>query len=312
MRALAKDPADRYPDAGEMADALAIADVSSSARRPAPTRVGKRLAPRANFHPVERRRYLALLGAVIALLLAMLAAALLTSTKFVRVPNLRGLTRAGVLAKVRVHDLRALFTTRYATAPPGSVIAQHPGYGARVSDGTRIRVVFSAGLPPVEVPQLVGEKASDAQAILGRLQLVPALAQVPAPGMTPGLVVAQAPPAGSSRARRSTITLSVAETPRWRPLTSFSGDGPGQSVPFRIRGRRWRVLYSMAYDGTCAWILFCSGPSARVTGPATSQFDLNDGSGQTQVFNSGPGLYQITDTPGSDNARWSIEVEDDY
>jgi hypothetical protein len=72
----------------------------------------------------------------------------------------------------------------------------------------------------------------------------------------------------------------------------------------------------MTYDGTCELIFFCSGPSARVTnvttGGTVSQFDLNDGSGQTRVFSSGPGVYRISLIPGSDNARWSIQVEDDY
>jgi hypothetical protein len=30
------------------------------------------------------------------------------------------------------------------------------------------------------------------------------------------------------------------------------------------------------------------------------------------TFNSGPGQYEITITPGSDNARWSVRVQDYY
>jgi hypothetical protein len=113
------------------------------------------------------------------------------------------------------------------------------------------------------------------------------------------------------------IALSVAEVPRWRPLTSFSGDGPGRSVVFRIRGDRWRLVYGMSWDGTCGFLgLFCSGPSATVTAPNTratiSQFGLNPGSGQSQVFSSGPGDYQVSVTPGSDSAHWTIAIEDDY
>jgi hypothetical protein len=108
----------------------------------------------------------------------------------------------------------------------------------------------------------------------------------------------------------------VAETPRWRPLTSFAGDDGGRSVPFRIRGSQWRVVYSMGYEGLCTLIFFCSGPSAQVVNLNNSsdavKFDLNKGSAQTQVFKSGPGLYQISIQPGSDTARWSVEVEDDY
>jgi hypothetical protein len=234
----------------------------------------------------------------------------------VRVPNVRGLTRAGVAARARGAGLHASFTTRYDGAPIGTAVAQRPGPGARVSDGSTLRVVLSAGPPPVVVPQLVGERSTDALAILGRIGLTGAVTQVAAPGVTPGLVVAQSPTATSNRPRHSTIRLSVAEVPRWRPLVSFSGDGPGQSPAFRVRGDRWRVVYSMGYDGTCTFIFFCSGPSGQVTdansGATINRFGLNEGSAQTQVFNSGPGLYQVSVTPGDDSAHWSIQVEDDY
>jgi eukaryotic-like serine/threonine-protein kinase len=316
-RALSKEPADRYPTAREMADALGEADLSSSARAPAPTRVGKRLAPRANFHPVEQRRYIALLLAVVALVVAMGAAAILTSTSFVHVPDVHGLTRATAFARVRARQLHVAFTSRHSEAPVGSVIAESPAAGDRVSDGSTVGLVLSAGPPPVPVPQLVGDRSADAGTILGRLGLSANVSDVPAPGTTPGLVVGQSPSAGKQRAPHSVVDLSVAEIPRWRPLTSFSSDGSGQSVPFRILGDRWRIVYNMGWDGTCGFLgLFCSGPDAQVTntnsGANLSQFSLNDGSGQTQVFNSGPGVYQIAVTPGSDSANWSIQVDDDY
>ena len=335
-RALAPEPRDRYADAGEMAAALAAADLPPAElaaadlppaalaapgalprRRPAPTRVRRRLTPRININPSERRRYRALLAAVLLILLAMIAVPVLAANGTVRVPQVRGLSRAAVATKARARHLRVSFSARYDPAPQGTAIAQRPVAGRTSGEGSTLRVLLSAGPRPVVVPPLMGDRSSDAQAILARLKLVAVITPVPAPGMTPGLVVAQSPAAAASRPPHTTVTLSVAEVPRWRPLTSFSGDGAGRSVAFGIRGDRWRVLYSMGWDGTCGLLgLFCSGPSAQVanpsTGATTGQFDLGSGSGQTQVFTSGPGVYQISVTPGSDNAHWSIEVEDDY
>jgi hypothetical protein len=176
--------------------------------------------------------------------------------------------------------------------------------------------VLSAGPPPVKLPRLVGQSSAAAQATLQHLRLRAAVAQVPAPGTAAGTVTDQAPSPGAELFPRATVALSVAETPRWRTLTSLGGDGLDRSVPFRILGTRWRVLYSMGYQGTCTFIFFCSGPSAQVANLGsrsdTTGFDLNDGSGQTQVFKSGPGLYQITVSPGDDTARWSIQVQDYY
>jgi hypothetical protein len=70
----------------------------------------------------------------------------------------------------------------------------------------------------------------------------------------------------------------------------------------------------MGFQGTCTWILFCDGPTAHVintaTGQAVSAFGLNDGSGQTETFSTGPGTYEIRVTPGGDTAKWSVHVED--
>ncbi len=135
-----------------------------------------------------------------------------------------------------------------------------------------------------------------------------------APGTTPGIVTGQSPSAGGHRPPHSTVTLYVAETPTWRYVTSFSGEGDGRSTSFKIRGSQWRIVYTMSYDGTCDFVLVCNGPSAQVGGAGTSSadqpFDLNEGDGQTRVFKAGPGQYQIAITPGWDAARWSITVED--
>ena len=98
-------------------------------------------------------------------------------------------------------------------------------------------------------------------------------------------------------------------------MTSFSArSAGGQSVPFRIQGSQWRVVYSMSYNGTCDFVFFCNGPSAagaRVGTDSTNQsFDLSSGSGKTRVLKTGPGLYQIDIKPGWDDASWSIEVQD--
>jgi hypothetical protein len=139
---------------------------------------------------------------------------------------------------------------------------------------------------------------------------------VPAPGVQPGIVTGQRPGGGSSAPAHSHVVLLVAETPSWRALTSLTGTDTGRSVPFRIRGGQWRIVYHMAYVGTCDLIVYCDGPSAQVltlpSGSAQSSFGLSDGGAQTQVIHSGAGLYQVRVTPGSDAAQWSIQVQDYY
>jgi serine/threonine-protein kinase len=283
----------------------------------AATRVAAPMTPRRNVNPSQRRQNRAVFALVVLILLGMAVVAIATSIGgHVKVPDLRGLSRTAVTNKARHLNLRASFGTRYDQAARGVAIAQSPRPGTEVSDGATVRVVLSAGPAPVAVPSLVGQASSDAQAALRRLGLHGAVALVPAPGVGAGIVTRQSPLPGANVPPSSTVVLSVAETPRWRALTSFAGTAQGRSVPFRIRGARWQVVSSMSYEGTCTLLFFCSGPSAQVANLTTSsnpaQFDLGEGDGKTHVVNSGPGLYQITVSPGSDSARWSIKVEDYY
>jgi hypothetical protein len=72
----------------------------------------------------------------------------------------------------------------------------------------------------------------------------------------------------------------------------------------------------MGFRGTCTWVLFCSGPTARVVDAATARyvagFGLQDGTGQVQTFATGAGTYEIQVTPGGDDAAWSLQVQDLY
>jgi serine/threonine-protein kinase len=380
-RALAKNPEDRYPGAGAMADALARAPLTDApeeaetapmvaarrlrpapgARRPgiatariaaripaaaartpaaapatptatatalldpapdtvAATRVQTPTIPRQEPPPTPprkpRRPILAAGFALLLIGIVIVAVAVITAGSQVKVPDLHGARRAAASATLRRLGLKSTFRLHHSDAPAGEAIGQSPKPGARVDGGTRVRITLSDGPPPIPVPQLVGQPGGQARTVLSGLGLHGVLSPVPAPGVSPGIVTRESPAAESALKPGSTVTLLIAEQPRWRPLTSFAGDTGGHSVPFRILGKQWRVVYNMSYQGLCTLIFFCSGPNARVFRPSgnstVSQFDLGTGSAQTQVLTSGPGLYEITVAPGSDTAKWSLEVEDYY
>jgi serine/threonine-protein kinase len=341
-RALAKQPGARFTDGHDLAQALAAATAHASGRESLPatrvvngtaatartdrigtedtgadrTRVGQPLSPRRNVNPAERRQRLALFALVLVLGVGGLLTALALAPGHVKVPAVRGLARARVASVLRRAGLKASFDERYSASPRGTAIAQSPAAGHRVTDGSTVKVGLSAGPAPVPVPKLLGLATAAAQTSLGRLKLQGAVTAVPAPGTTAGIVVHQAPGAGTRLAPGSSVALSVAETPQWRALTSFSGTDSGHSVPFRIRGAQWRVVYSMGYQGTCTFVFICSGPSATVTdassGAKVASFGLGEGSGKTQTVNSGPGVYVVSVSPGSDTASYSIRVQDHY
>jgi hypothetical protein len=321
-RALAKDPAARYRTGGELADAMAAArrarpEVTQRAEKDDATQAAPRYSPRRNLNPSARRRNLAALGAVFLLMAAMIVGALLLSGGgHVRVPGLTGLRRGQVLARTRRLALEPAFRHRYSTAPKGTVIAQRPRARQSVSQGTAVRVVLSAGPPPVKVPDVGGEAAAQAQASLTALGLHARIITTIAPRIPPGAVYSQSPAPGAALQPPGRVTLDVAEMPRWRSVAWLSGSAHPTSSTFSIRGIRWRIVYSMNYVGTCTFVLFCNGPSASVSrvggGSQPTRFDLNDGGRQTQIMRTGPGEYQLSISPGSDTSRWSASVQDDY
>jgi len=267
---------------------------------------------------VRRRGVVALLLALagLAALVLLLALDVFAPAK-TTVPHLRGLPRAGVQARARRLHVHVVFSSRYSEhAVAGIAIAQVPGAGVHVSNGSTVHVTLSFGPAPVKVPEVVGEVASSAGDALARAGLRYSTTSVAAPGTKPGIVTHQSPRSGVSAPHGSTIALSVAETPHWRTLTTFSGVDDGRSVAFRIDGSRWRVTYSMSYEGSCLFLLVCFGPSAQASnlnsGQSFDGFDLSSGSSHAHVFDSGPGLYRVSVEGGRDSARWAMTVQDYY
>jgi hypothetical protein len=277
------------------------------------------LPPDTPRHRAVRRRGVAAL--LFALVLLAAVALLLVLDVFApartTVPHLRGLPRGGVQARARRLHVHVAFVSRHSeTAVAGIAIAQSPAPGARVDQGSSVRVTLSAGPPPVKVPAVVGQTASVAAAALAEAGLRSSTASVAAPGSKPGIVTRQSPRSRSEAPHGSTVALSVAETPRWRTLTTFSGVDDGHSVPFRIEGAQWRVTYSMSYEGSCLLLLVCFGPSAAASNLRSGQifdgFDLSSGSSHAHVFDSGPGLYRVDVSGGKDSTRWAMTVQDYY
>ena len=270
--------------------------------------------PRQPANPAahRRRRAIALILVGLLVLGAAIAVVLLGgSAAKTTVPNLRGLPRGGVEARARRLHVSPSFSRSHSEAPAGIAIAQSPAQGTRVTQGATVRVVLSDGPPPVAVPGVRGKTSASAEDLIANAGLRYSVTTVASPGTDPGVVVKQSPEPPATLPRGSTVALSIAETPRWRSLTTFSGIDDGKSVPFHILGTRWRVTYRMSYRGTCLLLVVCGGPSAEAVdlqkGSGAGSFDLSEGEAETHVFETGPGLYRILISGGRDSAA----LEDD-
>ena len=186
-------------------------------------------SPRRNVNPAGRRRATAALGVVIALLGAMVVAALVIGhTSYTHVPRLVHESQGrAVAAARRAHvklDARPPPLAR-AGRTPSSPRPRVPDAGWPLAPASR--VTLSSGPAPVQVLTVRHETVGDAEQSLHSAGLRTTVHDVPAPGITPGTVVGQEPAGGTSRPRGSTVTLSVAEVPQWRTVTTFTGRGSG-------------------------------------------------------------------------------------
>jgi eukaryotic-like serine/threonine-protein kinase len=340
-RALAKDPADRFADCGEMADALV-----DSRRRAAERGRGRSERAGARLLSGSRKRRA---GAGTAAGTVMLDGAATPG----RAASGRSADRQSAGRGPAENAGAGRPSPRWAPTPPrrpGQTVVAHragdtrPGpfvsprsdhnpparrraIGAVVAActvvGAAIAAVFLVGsglgsgaqrttIPRTRVPDVRGMSTAAATARLRRNHLHAHTVAVAWPGHAAGTVRSEARVAKWLR-KGSTVTLRVAEVPTWKTVTTFAGTA---SPVFRIQGSRFRVVYNVDNEKSCTLWIFCSRSSAQVSdttsGETVDAFDLSDGDNQAQTFDTGPGSYQIKVDPASGDARWSFSVEDWY
>jgi serine/threonine protein kinase len=298
-RALAKEPADRYRDGGEMAGALRATelleepdqaiDAAITPRRPesrsepssvdhsaAPTVIDRSAASTVVASPAPTRIMVGSSG-----------------SRGSKPPRNR--RRAGTRAPRR----RRIALVAALLALGGGALA--------------LVLLGQAAAAHTSVPELRGLPRAGVQARAQRLHMHTVFSTSHSPTAA-GIAIAQDPSSGTRVVDGATVHVVLSSGPQWRALTTFSGVDDGKSVPFRILGSKWRINYSMAYEGSCTLLVVCFGPSAEVdnlkTGASFDGFELGEGETETHTFDSGPGLYRMVISGGHDSARWSMTVED--
>jgi beta-lactam-binding protein with PASTA domain len=129
-----------------------------------------------------------------------------SSTEEVTVPDVVGKQAADAVAALRRQGLSAQTSTAVSRKPPGTVLSQTPSVGAHIARGSVVDLRISRG--KVKVPNVVGQSSSNAVAAIRGAGLVPKTVKVPSP-RPKGIVVAQAPRAGSRVAPGSAVRLNV-------------------------------------------------------------------------------------------------------
>jgi eukaryotic-like serine/threonine-protein kinase len=231
-RALAKNPQERFVDAGEFIVALQ----SARAGVPAPMALANG-APgtlllatpegdsRQDGEGWWKRHRWWVLGGV--LLLAILGAALalaLTAASKVAVPAVTGLPQAQAEARLARAGLKANSSqTPSTTVAVGTVVSQTPSAGSEAKKGSRVVIVVSTGPSSVELPNVVGLSGSQAMAKLQSLGLRPSTQSQPSTTVKQGVTISTNPAAGTPVPVHSAVTVVVSSGPQQASVPEVVG-----------------------------------------------------------------------------------------
>ncbi|MDX6636673.1 MAG: eukaryotic-like serine/threonine-protein kinase [Solirubrobacterales bacterium] len=125
------------------------------------------------------------------------------------VPSVVGELQAQAQTDITAAGLKARVTQQSSALPAGQVIQQSPGGGAQARPGSVVAITVSNG--QVLVPNVVGESESQAKSDLAAngLKNVNVVSQATTDQSQDGLVVKQAPPAGTKAATAGAVTIYV-------------------------------------------------------------------------------------------------------
>ena len=237
LRALAKNPANRYQSAEEMradlerakrglpvdATPLLAAGATQVLDRP-PAQATQVLPPseperRNNWVPIAVTLVLiALLGALLWFLASTLLDDDPQAPVSVEVPNVVGDKRAQAISEIEEAGLEVGTITPVAAADetqePGTVVEQDPAAGDEVERGTAVDLTIVESPALVAIPDLEGSSVEEAQAALLELELEPAGPQEePSDTVDEGLVTRSDPASGEEVEPGSTVTIFVSSGP---------------------------------------------------------------------------------------------------
>ncbi|HSS37754.1 MAG TPA: Stk1 family PASTA domain-containing Ser/Thr kinase, partial [Polyangia bacterium] len=299
LRALAKDPAQRYADADEFiaalvrerealpasapavattgapgghgyAGALAVA-TAGQGRDGAPPATGALLladdghGEDPDDGPGIRR--VLLWGLLAALVVgAIVAAVLLLSSpaRQVSVPNVTGETEQAASAKLRAAGLTAAPSLASdASVASGRVIRQAPTGGSKVDSATSVSIVISSGPGSAALPSVEGLTAAQALSRLRKSGFKPTSKEEPNAKVAQGRVIGTEPPAGTELQVGSPVSVLVSSGPAQVRVPDVSGDSQsGAEAALTAVGLAVGTITQQVSAGQAAGSVLSQSPAA--------------------------------------------------
>jgi len=246
LRALAKEPGNRFstadqflaaldaaeadPEGGGLGDTAAFAPVVGAPTAPtalAPSPPPGEGVVMVEEEPEEERGWLTRKRAIALGVLALLAAAVavwaLTRPETVTVPRVLGESAFEARTTLEEREFEVVLREAEACAPEDIVTEQDPPAGSDAEQGSRVVLTVSQGLQ-VEVPDTRGLPEAEAARKITQAELNPDTRKQASRNVNAGEVIASEPPAGTEVDCESAVTLVVSKGQILVELPDVLGD----------------------------------------------------------------------------------------
>lgn len=321
LKALAKNPDNRYSTAGEIGQDLqrflAGQTVQATPLMDQSTRVqpavagGTQTMRRVEYEeePPPRRAGWYVLVALLILGLFALAAwfvatQVLDQGRPVTMPDVVGMQEREAVRELERLNLDVQVDTEENRAREGKVIEQDPEPDAELREGDEVTILVSEGPPPVEVPDVVGMTLEEAEAELADARLRSDVRREASEEVPEGEVMEQDPGAGEEAEVRSVVVLTVSSGPESVVVPDVIGL-PEEDAVAAVQDAGLRVAISRGPSEE-----FEEGiVAATDPGPGA---EVESGSTVTILVSEGPEEREMPDMTGQDADQAEQTLEADY
>jgi beta-lactam-binding protein with PASTA domain/tRNA A-37 threonylcarbamoyl transferase component Bud32 len=217
LKAMAKNPANRYQSADEMReDLLRAAAGEGVLATPFLPEVETTVVPAGLRQPPERRRgpLLALFAGVlvaVAIVVALIVRSLLgNDSGLISTPAVVGASQQDATLQLAAEGLAVGdVTQKFDPKPAGTVLAQSPEAGFLIGKGGEVSLTVSKGIEMTVVPQVIGLSQEEAEAQLKDAKLLIGQVIQRDVNLPAGQVLAMQPAPGAQLAAGTKVTLVV-------------------------------------------------------------------------------------------------------
>jgi beta-lactam-binding protein with PASTA domain/predicted nucleic acid-binding protein len=304
LRALAKDPAQRFADADEFIAALEHVrrTLPAGAGGGAPTTpagngpVAPPFASAALLLPMEgpagaaadddpdaaarrrRRKWWWIAGAVgLALAAGAALLLLLSSPKAqVTVPDVTGQTQQTALPRLTAVGLVPVsIQASSLSAPAGVVTGENPPHGSVVDKGTRVTITVSSGPGTATLPEVKGLTGPQAESRLTKAGFKPTLQSRPSATVEQGLVISTEPSGDTVAQAGSPVTVFVSSGPAQVRVPAVVGQSEAEAkASLRAAGLQPGTVTRQSSADQSPGTVLSQSPAAESSVPTGQQVSL--------------------------------------